>query len=361
MAPRISKILIRGTNWIGDSIITLPALRELRRAFPDSRLALLVKPWVADLFAGADFLDEIIRYDRSPGLSGLLRLARSLRSYRFDAAILFQNAFEAAALAFLARIPVRIGFPTDGRRLLLTHPLKLDRPVRHEHQIYDYLNIAAQAEALLAGTSRVDFLKPRLDLPVDPESRDRIRKRLRASGWPEGRRLVALNPGATNNPLKRWYPDRFAGLADRLLERGDSTVVLIGAASEMSITDDVIAGMRHGAIKMTGRTSLQETAALLSLCDLVISNDTGPAYMAAALYRPTITIFGPTNYWEICPTSPTARILNRPVPCAPCRVKRCPTNHECMAGITVDMAYEAAAEIWSAQAKLAPLDHCGEK
>jgi len=344
MTRPISKILIRGTNWIGDSVITLPALREIRRAFAGAHLSLLVKPWVADLFTGADFLDEIILYDRRPGPRGFLQFTRYLRKKKFDAAILLQNAFEAAALAFLAGIPIRIGLPTDGRRLLLTHPLKLAHPVRHEHQIYDYLNIAAQAETLLTGHNRVNFLKPRYLLPVDVDARNRVHHQLRSSGWEEGQRLIAINPGATNNPLKRWYRERFASLADKLLDRGDCTVALVGAASEEAITDEVLSKMVNRAIKLTGQTSLMESIAVLSLCDLVISNDTGPAYMAAALCRPTITIFGPTNYWSICPTSSTSLILNNPVPCAPCQFKRCPTNHECMSGITVDKVYKTALD-----------------
>jgi len=344
MARPISRILIRGTNWIGDSVITFPALREIRRAFSRSSISLLTKPWVADLFTGADFVDEVIPYNRRPGLQGFLQFAGLLRKKNFDAAILLQNAFEAAALAFTARIPVRVGFPTDGRRFLLTHPLKFAYPVRHEHQIYDYLNIAYQAEKLLTGTSRVDFLRPQYRLSADEKTRSSMRDQLRSMGWKKEHRLIAINPGATNNPLKRWYPARFARLSDMLLERTDSTVVLVGASSEEPIADEIIAQMRQLPIKVTGRTSLAESIAVLSLSDLVISNDTGPAYIAAALCRPTITIFGPTNYWSICPTSPTSQILNQPVACAPCRLKRCPTDHECMKGITVERVYSAALD-----------------
>ena len=344
MTRPISKILIRGTNWIGDSVITFAALREIRRAFTGSHLALLVKPWVSDLFTGADFLDEIIRYDRRPGPLGFLQFTRFLRTKKFDAAIFLQNAFEAAALALFAGIPIRIGLPTDGRRLLLTHRLDFAYPVSHKHQIYDYLNIAAQVEELLTGSSRVDFLNPQYQLPVDVETQNRMRDRLRLQGREEGQHLVAINPGATNNPLKRWYPGRFAELADRLLKRGNCTIVLVGAASEEAIADEILSQMRNHAIKLTGKTSLAESIAVLSLCDLVISNDTGPAYIAAALDRPTVTIFGPTNYWSICPTSPTSLILINPVPCAPCRYKKCPYSHECMGGITVDQVYEATLE-----------------
>ncbi|MBN2321220.1 MAG: lipopolysaccharide heptosyltransferase II [Acidobacteria bacterium] len=344
MTRPIPNILIRGTNWIGDSVISLPALREIRRAFAESRLSLLVKPWVADLFTGADFIDETIPYDRRPGPLGFLQFVRFLRKKHFDAAILLQNAFEAAALAFAAGIPIRVGFPTDGRRFLLTHPLEFAAPVPHEHQIYDYLNIAAQSEMLLTGNSRVDFLKPQYRLPVDGETQNRMRRQLLSLGWVKEHRLIAVNPGAANNPLKRWFPDRFARLSDKLLDRGDCTVVLIGAPSEESITDEIISRMRQIPIKLTGRTSLAESIAALSLSDLAISNDTGPAYIAAALCRPTITIFGPTNYRSICPTSPTSQILNFPVPCAPCRLKRCPTDHECMKQITVERVYMAALD-----------------
>ncbi len=344
MTRPISNILIRGTNWIGDSVITVPALREMRRAFAGSRLSLLVKPWVAELFTGADFLDEIIPYDRRPGPLGFLQFARFLKKKNFDAAILLQNAFEAAALAFAAGIPIRIGFPTDGRRILLTHPLEFAFPVPHEHQIYDYLNIAFQAETLLTGRSRIDFLKPQYRLPADEKTKERMRRQLLSLGWENERRLITINPGATNNPLKRWFPERFAQLSDRLLDREDCTVALIGAASEESITDEIISQMRNRPIKLAGRTSLTESIAVLNLSDLVISNDTGPAYIAAALCRPTLTIFGPTNYRSICPTSPTSQILNHPLHCAPCRFKRCPENHECMKRITVERVYTEALE-----------------
>lgn len=343
--PRpISKILIRGTNWIGDSIITIPALREMRRAFAGAHLAILVKPWVADIFAGADFLDEVIRYERRPGPAGFLQFSSRLRAMHFDAAVLLQNAFEAAALAFAAGIPIRAGFPTDGRRILLTHALKPGTPVPHENQVYDYLNIASQVESLFAGGSRVAFLKPRYHLSADKEIREQMRRQLVASGWDQTGKLIAINPGATNNPLKRWYPERFARLADRFLEGGGCTVLFVGGPSEEAIADEILSQMHHPAIKLTGRTSLAESIAVLSLSDLVVSNDTGPAYIAAALCRPTITIFGPTNFWSISPTSPTSFIVRHPVPCAPCRHRQCPTEHECMTGITVDQVYKLAME-----------------
>jgi heptosyltransferase-2 len=223
--------------------------------------------------------------------------------------------------------------------------LKFGSPVPHENQVYDYLNIASQVEDLFTGGSRVNFLRPQYSLSADEEIRKKMSLELVTSGWDLRRKLVAINPGATNNPLKRWYPDRFARLAERFVESGNCTVLFVGGPSEEAITDEILSRMHQPAIKLTGRTSLAGSIAVLSLCDLVVSNDTGPAYVAAALERPTVTIFGPTNYWSISPTSPTSFIVRHAVACAPCRHKQCPTDHECMAGITVDQVYKKSIEL----------------
>src|SRR5512135_931774 len=138
----MQRILVRGTNWVGDAVMSIPALREIRRRFRSARISLLVKPWVKDVYAAVDFVDEILLYHkpgRHEGLPGMRRLAVDLRASRFDLAILLQNALEAAVLAFWARIPIRIGYARDGRSLLLTHPVRIDPEVKKLHQAYYYL------------------------------------------------------------------------------------------------------------------------------------------------------------------------------------------------------------------------------
>jgi heptosyltransferase-2 len=344
VAKRLSNILIRGTNWIGDSIITIPALRELRRIFPDSRLTLMVKPWARDIFLGADYLDDILVYDKAGRgvLDGTAKIVKEIRAKKFDTAILFQNAFEAAALAFFARIPVRVGFPTDGRGLLLTHRLNRTTEIVDGHQIYYYLHIVSQIEEQFFGESNVDFLRPQYKLEITKEQQDAAQKVLNKFEVLPGKTLIAINPGATNSRARRWLPDRFADLADKLIDRGDCNVVFIGAASENEIAEGIIRQMRHKPVRLTGRTSLAESIGVLSLADLLISNDTGPAYVSAALCTTTITIYGSSNFWSICPTSPTSHIIHFPVHCSPCMLPDCPTQHECMVGVTVDMVYDKA-------------------
>jgi len=347
VATRFSNILIRGTNWIGDSIITIPALRELRRIFPDAKLTLMVKPWARDIFLGTDYLDDILVYDKGGkgGLGGTTKIVKEIRAEKFDTAIFFQNAFEAAFLAFLARIPIRVGFPTDGRGLLLTHRLNRTKELVEAHQVYYYLNIVSQIEEQFFGESNVDFLHPQYKLEITKEKQDAARKVLNKFEVSSEKTLVAINPGATNSRARRWIPERFADLADKLIDRGDCNVVFIGAASENEIAEGIIRQMRHKPVRLTGRTSLAESIGVLSLSDLLISNDTGPAYVSAALCTKTLTIYGSSNFWSICPTSPTSHIIHFPVHCSPCMLPDCPTQHECMVGVTVDMVYEKAMEL----------------
>ncbi|MEW6732098.1 MAG: lipopolysaccharide heptosyltransferase II [Acidobacteriota bacterium] len=335
----IERVLVRGTNWVGDCVITLPALRELRRIFPQAKLSLLVKPWVSGLFEDADFIDEIIVYEREQ--KGLWSMMRELRARRFDLAVLFQNAFEAAVLAFGARARLRIGFPTEHRGILLSHSLRLTSEIRALHQIYYYLHIVAQLEEQLTGHSQVDFKLLDYQLPVRATRQQAIGKKLTELGIDLTRPLIAINPGATNSRAKRWPVERFGALADALLA-ADYQVVFIGAGAELEITLAVTATMRNQAHILTGKTSLSESIALLSICDLLISNDTGPSYIAAALDRPTLTIFGPTDDRMIRPFGARAEMIRYQVECAPCMLRDCPIDHRCMTNISVDMVLTRA-------------------
>jgi heptosyltransferase II len=356
--PMVERVLVRGTNWIGDSVITLPALRELRRIFPSAKISLLIKPWVSGIFEDADFLDEVIVYDRER--KGLWATMSELRARRFDLAVLFQNAFEAAVLSFGARASLRMGFPTEYRGFMLTHSLSLTPQILALHQIYYYLHIVSQVEERLTGRSLVDFEKFDYRLPVRASRKEAMRERLASMGVDTGKRLVALNPGATNSRAKRWPAERFGALGDMLVDMG-AEVLFVGAASELGITRAAAGVMRREARELTGKTSLSETIALLSICDLVISNDTGPGYMAAALEKPTLTIFGPTDDRMICPFGANAEMIRNKVDCSPCMLRDCPIDHRCMTGIGVEMVMARVKNILEAREEEKPQRHKGHK
>ncbi len=331
----IKRILVRGTNWLGDAVMTTPALRQLRAAFPSAHVALLVTPLTAGLFEGSPFVDEVMPYRRKEdGVAAFMQAVREIRAREFDLALLFQNAFEAALLAWLGRVPLRIGYAMHGRAGLLTHRLQHDASHQGRHQVHDYLDIVEQA-AHLAGIS---FERNAMaSLTASTAQRDAAAALLQRRSL-INRPLIALNTAATNSRAKCWPIENFAALADRLAAERGAQIVLIGAASERDNAAAVIAQMRTAqALNLAGETSMGELIGLLATCDLLVSNDTGPAHVAAALATPTLTLFGPTNEFETAPTGARAELMRVDgIECARCMHRDCPIDHRCMTRLTDD-------------------------
>lgn len=332
------RLLVRAVNWLGDAVMTTPALGAIRSACPEARIVAVARPLVADLLREHPAIDELVVYDTEgthSGAGGRLRAARELRRGRFDAAILLQNAFDAALLAYLAGIPERAGYATDGRRLLLTRPVPVTEEVLSLHHVEYYLRLLADL-----GISRPEPVS--LALRVTAEERGALRKRLEVLGIPEGTRIIGINPGATYGSSKRWYPDRFAEVADALSEEWDASVVLMGSAPEKPLADEIEAAMRHGPVNLSGRTTVRELMALLSECIFLVTNDSGPMHIAAAFDVPIAAVFGPTDWNKTSPWTRRARIVRVDVDCSPCRLRECDRGHECMLGITPEMVVDAA-------------------
>jgi heptosyltransferase-2 len=342
----IKRVVVRGTNWVGDAVMTIPALRELRRVLPHAHITLATRPWAEALFRDADFLDDILIYDRpqrSPG--AVLKQVKEWRTRSFDLAVLFQNAFEAAAIAGLARVPFRIGYATDARRQLLTHPLALPLWRSERHEVFYYLNIIGELERMLYGASRVEEREPRFMLEVSEKRKTEALQLLKENNAGEGRNLIALCPGSTNSRAKRWPAESYATLADRFIEETGATVLLVGARDELSVSHEVAGRMRHEPVVLTGETDLAQLTAILSLVDLLVTNDTGPAHIAAALERPVLVIFGPTDPRTTRPFSTSAEIIRQPPDCAPCMLRDCPIDHRCMTMITPEEVFARAARM----------------
>jgi heptosyltransferase-2 len=338
---RAKRILIRSTNWIGDAVMTTPAVRAIRRNFPKAYISMLAKPWVAPVFAHSPHVDEIVVFDvngRHKGLVGPIRLARDLRSYRFDAAILLQNAIEAALIAFLAGIPTRIGFDTDARRLLLTHSVRCNPAIKSIHQTGYYLKILEGA-GLAVGTQT-------LELSLGKADRQGAGRILEAHGIMSDRRVVGLNPSATFGPAKQWFPARYAALADRLSRSLNAAIMIFGGPSDRDLGRRITRMMQTPAIDLSGRTRLGEAMALIDRCDAFITNDSGLMHVAAALNTPLVAIFGSTNSTTTSPYSPTSRIVRVPIDCSPCMQPVCPLGHmNCMKRVTVEMVCNVVEDL----------------
>ena len=337
----IKRLLIRSTNWIGDAIMTTPAVRAIRRNFPDAHISMLAKPWVAPVFAHSPHVDEIVDYDaggRHAGAPGILRLAKDLRTQRYDAAILLQNAIEAAIIAFLAGIPRRIGFDSDGRRLFLTHPVRRTRAIRSIHQTGYYLKILEGA-GLSTGS-------PDLELHLDPADIRRGGQLLAKFSVAPDRPIIGLNPSATFGPAKQWFPERYAALGDRLNQDLDATILVFGGPGDRELGRSITAQMSAPAVDLSGRTGLGEAMALIGRCTAFVTNDSGLMHVAAALNTPLVAVFGSTNWTTTSPFSHTSRIVRVPIPCSPCMQPVCPLDHmDCMRQVTVDMVAAAVKDL----------------
>ncbi|MDO8786149.1 MAG: lipopolysaccharide heptosyltransferase II, partial [Syntrophales bacterium] len=230
----VERILIRATNWIGDVVMNLPAIAAVRKTFPGARISVLARPWVAEIFRICDGIDEVILLDSSgihAGITGKLKIARELRDKRFDMAILLQNAVEAAIIAWLAGIPIRAGYNSDARGLLLTHAVQRTKAIRRMHQIDYYLEMVKSLGCQSAG--REIRLRPGKDYHLLAE------KLLNEYGMTSRRPLVGIAPGATYGPAKKWFPERFAAVADRLINDFSAGLILFGSPGDKKNADAV--------------------------------------------------------------------------------------------------------------------------
>ena len=338
----IKRILVRGPNWLGDAVMCEPALRGLRRLFPDAQIALLVQPAVADLFLGHPAMTDVLTYDttgRHAGLSGKWALARQLRRQGFDLAVLFQNAFEAAFLTFLAGVPRRYGYATDGRSLLLSDPVAAPDRRTLVHQVRYYWDLL-QPLGLTGDPSAPALV-------VSPEEEQAMAGRFAQGGLSATDVVVGINPGSTYGGAKRWLPERYAEVTERLCrtirESRDQQVgvVIFGAQGEERLGQDIAARLSSQSLVLSGATTIRELMAAVKRCAMLLTNDTGPMHIASAFQVPVVAIFGPTDWRTTSPFGSAHAIVRQPVDCAPCLLRECPIDHRCMTRVSVDQVYEA--------------------
>jgi heptosyltransferase-2 len=339
--------MIRAPNWVGDAVMALPALRELRRIFAGSHITLAARPWVQGLFDGERLADNLISLAGARGPFGraahFISEAGRFRRERFDFAVLLTNSFGTALAARAGGAKNIAGYAIDARRLLLDQVIPFEPGYKTLHQVRYYLNIAAHIETRITGKSSVDFqdCEPRLE--VSEEQRQHARSLLERFGvGADHDRILAINPGATNSSAKRWPAERFAKTADRLNECEGFQTVILGAAGDKPVADEVAGLMRTHAAVIAGETSIAELKAVLACASLVISNDTGTSHVSAALGVPTIVVFGPTEHVSTRPLSLRAAVVRHDVECSPCMLRECPIDHRCMTRVEVDDVYVAA-------------------
>jgi heptosyltransferase II len=350
------KIMVRATNWLGDAIMSLPAIRAIREAFPDAHLSMVARPSVADLYAREIVIDQVIPY-QPRGWRDRRAFAAGLRKYGFDCAILLQNAFDAALMAWLAGIPRRIGYRSDGRGWLLTTAVSVPEPgdiPRHER--FYYLEMLRRAklidDQLYFGTGVQE-----IQLEGIEAARAAGTRRLAALGISGD--VIGISPGAAYGNAKRWLPERFAEVGARICARSShsgcrSCVLVFGSAAERPLCAQVVAGMERAGVlgrgvilrNMAGKTSLREFIDLAAACRLFLTNDSGAMHVASALGVPTVAIFGATDDTTTGPTGPFARVVREHAECSPCLLRECPIDHRCMSLVSAQTVMGAALQLW---------------
>ncbi len=343
----VSTLLVRATNWLGDAVMSLPALREIGRIFPHADLSVVARPWVADLYRRETCIDRVIPYT-AKSLSDKRRFARSLRERRFDAAILLQNAFDAALLAWLAGIPERIGYNRDGRGLLLTRRIRVPEAGEiPRHERFYYLELLRRAGMM---ERFPDSAAIRLD-GID-DARESGTAHMQALGASPP--AVGISPGAAYGNAKRWLPERFAEAALAGAPGGPpGSVLVFGSASERDLCEQVADPLRRAGVdahNLAGQTTLREFIDLAAACRLYLTNDSGAMHVASALGVPTVAIFGATDDTTTGPTGPLVRVVREHAECSPCLLRDCPIDHRCMTRVTAQRVAGVARQLWEESA-----------
>ena len=329
--PGARRVLVKEPNWLGDLVISLPALRGVRRAYPEAHLAVLVKQELAGFFDGVEGIDEVIPYRIGAGIRGVAdrsRMIAAVRARAFDLAVLFPRSFEAALWLAAARVPKRVGVAAQGRSWLLTDAARIPPAAPTRHQANDYLD-------LLRATLRIEGSVEDVRIAGAPARIAKMRawlaERRRGAGP-----LIAVAPAAAYGPAKEWPADRYAALVDQLGEVEGAECILVGTAPERARCAEIAAASRSGALVAAGETDVGDLVALLSLCGAFAGNDSGAMHVAGALGIATVGIFGSTRPQRTGPLGPRTRVLYEQIACSPCFDRTCRFGHyECLRRIAV--------------------------
>lgn len=355
-ASRRTRILVRSTNWIGDCVISMPAVQRLRELDPTAFIAMLCKEPLAELWRHNPFLDKVIPFQGSPDIGDLARA-------EFDIAILFPNSFRSAWEAKRIGIPRRIGRRGHSRRWLLTDVLpepdserpsyqrvevdgkaiKVKRIPSARHQAYHYLDLVAY----LGGNP--ELTQPKIHVAV--EEIPKLTKFFRDDGLP----CIGINAGAAYGPAKRWPPDQFATVARQIAEHYDCRWILLGGSADVTVAGEIEQALRQADIptkeivNVAGKTSLHDLFLLLKMCTVLITNDSGPMHVAAALGTPLVAIFGSTSPELTGPLGPQSVVVQEKPACSPCFLRECPIDLRCMTRITAEQVVGEVLKLCSGQ------------
>jgi heptosyltransferase-2 len=317
-----------------------PVVSAVHKTFPSAKLTVLSKPNMAPFWKGFSEVHEVLVLEK--GLDGILRTLSEIKKRKFDAALTLPTSFSSAFLLFAADIPVRVGWGGEGREIFLTQVVPAPEP-RKKHLVWEYLELIRQGlgRPMAAKTTQLAFL-------IDSKNRKEAHALIKFLKVNARLGLVALGPGATYGPAKRWPLNYWKQLIEKMLESGKETLLVLGGPEEKEYMEDLWKGLsaQHAPrlVSLVGKTSPLILAGVLDQCKLLITNDTGPMHVAAAVGTPTVALFGSTSPTWTRPFGLGHEVIYKAVECSPCYQKTCPIGYICLNQITVDEVLRTARE-----------------
>lgn len=343
------KIIVRAPNWVGDAVLCTPALTALRKKYPQSHISVLVRDRVGNCFLHNPAIDEIIPLSGRKGRA-YWASALKLRNEKYDIGLLFPNSFSSALFFRIGGVREISGYRRDGRGFLLTDAIESTGELLSGHQVDYYLNVvecsvsAPSMEMCRGGAGRPQG-PPLLVWVVSEDEKNAANEFLKKNCIAPRDILIGISPGASFGPAKRWPAERFAALGDELMKRYTAKILLFGTNEDEGIAGEIQRNMKKEPVNFAGKTSLRQLGALLSMCKMLVTNDSGAMHVAAAVKIPVVAIFGSTDPVRTGPIGNGHTVLYKHLDCSPCFAKKCPReNYECLREIQVGDVFSAVKD-----------------
>lgn len=333
------KILVLRYRFIGDTVLTVPFLRNLREAHPQAQIDLMLEPFSGEVIEGCPYVDRVIPFEfktihsyskesRRGRFSAYLHYRRLIRSEGYDAAFVLKRSLSSALLVWAAGVPRRIGFATEGRGLLLTDPVQY----RHDqHEVENFLDCLR--------TLDIPVRSKYLELWPSPDGDGKIHTIFANVGWNVNDLKIIVHATASL-PTKEWPIDRFVAVMKMLRKRYNARFIYTGAARDAAVYREIERLEPFGGLNLCGVTTLRENISVYKAADLFFGVDSGPMHMAAAVGVPVVALFGPTDERKWGPWGEGHIVITKRLSCRPCKPHKCRDN-ECMKKISVEEALDA--------------------
>lgn len=331
---RPEKIIIRMPNWIGDLVMATPVLSDIRKAFPKAHITAMSRSPICDLLKEDRDIDELFCFSKVSSFgrrSEKRDIIEKIRRGKYDLGILLTHSFSSAWWFWLGKVQRRLGYQGNGRGFLLSDKRPLPKTVHEQHLVNTYKMLLEPLGIPLSDT------KPRLHLTE--KELEEARTLLKQLGISPEHKLVGINPGAAYGTAKCWLPERFRKVTEKLQRRDDVRIIYFGDQASMPLVKEICQDLPSPVINLAGLTSLRELASLIKLCSVLLTNDSGPMHMAAALGTPLVALFGSTSEVVTGPYQ-TGTVIHKHVECSPCYQRVCPIDFRCMKRIETDEVYD---------------------